>query len=110
MENCELIAADQVLRLVLLTPLFMKEQGIEVCSNVLHQENKSVILLEENGKHSSGKRTCELNIQYFMVTDQVERGNLSITHCPMDDMVGDFMSKCLTDAKFMKFFNKIMGM
>lgn len=41
----ELVAVDQVLPLVLWTPLFMKEQGIEVCSNVLHQDNKSAILL-----------------------------------------------------------------
>ena len=101
--TCELVAVDQVLPLVLWTPLFLKEQGVEVKENVLHQDNKSRILLEENGKHSSGKRTRALDIRYFMVTDQVERGNVSITYCPTDDMVGDFMSKGLTGLKFAKF-------
>ena len=101
--TCELVAVEQILLVLLWMPLIMKEQGIEVCSNVLHQDNKSAVLVEENGKHSSGKRTCALDIQYFMVTDQVEHGNLSITYYPTDDMVGDFMSKGLIGAKFLKF-------
>ena len=32
-------------------------QGIDVRENTLYQDNKSAILLEENGKASSGKRT-----------------------------------------------------
>ena len=43
-----------------------------------------------------------------MVTDQVEQGNLNITHCSTD-MVGDFISKGLIGAKFAKTRNKIMG-
>ena len=45
--TCELVAVDQVLPLVLWTPLFMKEQGIDIASNVVYQENKSTILLEK---------------------------------------------------------------
>ena len=107
--TCKLVAVDQVLPLVLWTPLFLKEQGVEVKENVLHQDNKSAILLEENGNRSTGKRTHTLDIRYFMVTDQVEHGNVSITYCPMDDMVGDFILKGLTGAKFKKLQNEIMG-
>jgi hypothetical protein len=40
----------------------------EIEKNILYQDNMvSAILLEENGKKSSGKRTRALNIQYFFL-------------------------------------------
>ena len=66
-------------------------------------------MLEENGKSSSGKRTRALNIRYFFLTDQIEKGNLNVIYCPTADMVADFMSKPLQGEKFIKFKNIIMG-
>jgi hypothetical protein len=66
------------------------------------QDKKSAILLETNGKKSSGKRTRALNICYFFLTDQVEKGNVTIVYCPTDDMVGDFHTKPLQGEKFRK--------
>ena len=43
----------------------MEDQGYEVKDNILYQDNKSTILLLENGKRSSGKRTRHMNIRYF---------------------------------------------
>jgi hypothetical protein len=44
---------------------------------------------EEDDKKSSGKRTRALNIHYFFLTDQVEKGNLPIEYFPADkEMVG----------------------
>ena len=67
------------------------------------------ILLEDNGKKSSSKRTRHLNIRYFMVTDQVQKGNMTIKYCPTDDMIGDFMTKGLQGIKFAKFHKAILG-
>ena len=58
---------------------------------------------------SSGKRTRALNIRYFFLTDQVEKGNVTIVYCPTNDMVGDFHSKPLQGEKFQKFQNAILG-
>ena len=77
--------------------------------NNVHQDNKSAILLEENGKRSSGKRTRAVNIRYFMITDQVEKGNMNIVYCPTDKMVGDYVTKGLQGLKFGKFRKVIMG-
>ena len=77
--------------------------------NILYQDNKSTILLEENGKRSSGKRTRALNVRYFFMTDQIERGNVVVEYCPTDDMIADFMSKPLQGTKFQKFSKDIMG-
>ena len=105
----ELVAVDQVLPLAMWVPLFMEEQGHPIEENIVYQDNMSAILLENNGKKSSGKRTRALNIRYFMVTDQVKKGHLIIKYCPTDDMVGDFMTKSLQGMKFMKFRDIIMG-
>jgi hypothetical protein len=91
--------------MILWTKLFLEEQGYNINSNILYQDNKSAILLETNGKKSSGKRT----IRYFFLTDQVKKGNVTIVYCPTDDMVGDFHTKPLQGEKFPKFRNAILG-
>ena len=65
--------------------------------------------MEKNGKKSSGKITRALNIWYFMIIDQVQKGNVTIIDCPTDEMVADYMSKSLQGIKFVKFINIIMG-
>ena len=105
----ELVAVDQTLPLALWVPLFMEEQGHPIKENIVYQDNMSAILLEKNGKKSSGKWTRALNIRYFMVTDQVKKGHLIVKYCPTDDMVGDFMTKSLQGMKFAKFRDIIMG-
>ena len=87
----------------------MEAQGYNIEKNILYQDNKSAILLEENGKKSSSQRTRALNIRYFFLTDQVEKNNISISYCPTTEMVGDFMTKPLQGILFKKFKKSIMG-
>jgi hypothetical protein len=77
--------------MILWTKLFLEAQGYDVDKNIIYQDNKSAILLETNCKKSSGKQTRALNIRYFFITDQVEKGNVQIEHCGTDNMVGDFL-------------------
>ena len=107
--DAELVAADDVSVMVLWTKLFLEEQGYKVEKNILYQDNKSAILLEENGRKSAGKRSRALNVRYFFLTDQVEKGNLKIRYCPTDEMWGDFHSKPLQGEKFRDFRTKILG-
>ena len=87
----------------------MEAQGVEIKKNVLYQDNKSTILLENNGKRSSGKRTRAFNIRYFFLTDQIEKGNLSVEYCSTTEMIADYMSKPLQGKLFQKFKKLIMG-
>ena len=105
----ELVAVDDVSTMVLWTKLFLEEQGYDVERNIIYQNNKSAILLETNGKRSSGKRTRTLTIRYFFITDQVEKGNVQIEHCPATTMVGDFLTKPLQGGKFLEFRSMILG-
>ena len=107
--EAELIAVDDAITQVLWTRLFMAEQGYPVKENIVYQDNKSAILLEKNGRASCGKRTRAINIRYFFVTDQVEKGHIKIDHCPTDDLWGDFQTKALQGEKFRKFRALLQG-
>jgi hypothetical protein len=107
--EAELVGADDVSTMILWTKLFLEDQGYQVEKNILFQDNKSAILLETNGKKSSSKRTRALNIRYFFIADQVEKGNMVVEYCPTGEMVADFMSKPLQGKLFVKFRDLIMG-
>ena len=77
--------------------------------NIVHQDNESMMSPTENRKRSSGKRTHAVNIRFFMITDQVEKGNVTTVHCPTDLMVADCVTKGLQGLKFGKFQKVIMG-
>jgi hypothetical protein len=87
----ELVAVDNAATMILWTKLFLEAQGYDVDKNIVYQDNKSAILLETNGKKSSGKQTHALNIRYFFNTNQVEKGNAQIEHCGTDNTVSDFL-------------------
>ena len=76
------------------------------CWTVLHEAQSSTnvpaILLEKNGKSSSGKRTKHINIRYFFVTDRVQKGEVSVVWCPTGDMIGDYATKPLQGTLFRK--------
>ena len=107
--EAELVGVDDIVVMILWTKLFLEAMGYEIDQNIVYQDNKSTILLEQNGKRSSGNRTRALNIRYFFLTDQIERGNVSVEYCSTDDMWSDFMSKPLQGRKFTKFGKDIMG-
>ena len=87
----------------------MEAQGYKVKKNILKQDNKSTILLLENGKKSSSKRTRAINIRYFFLTDQIEKGNLTVDYCPTSEMTGDYFTKPLQGKLFEKLRKQIMG-
>ena len=105
----ELVGADDASTMILWTRLFMEAQGYNIEKNILYEDNKSAILLETNGRRSAGKRSRALNVRYYFLTDQINKGNLSVEYCNTDSMIGDYMSKPLQGAKFNKFRSQIMG-
>jgi hypothetical protein len=107
--EAELVGVDDASNQMLWTKLFLEEQGVQIEKNILYQDNKSSILLEKNGKKSSSKRTRAINIRYFFITDQVEKGNVCIEYCPTTEMVADVFTKPLQGPLFEKFKRCIMG-
>jgi hypothetical protein len=50
-----------------------------------------------------------LNIRYFFLTDQIEKGNVIVEYCPTGEMVADFFSKPLQGKLYQKFRKALMG-
>ena len=83
--EAEVVGVDDFMPAICWTRYFLEAQGYGVKDNVVYQDNKSSILLEKNGKMSSGKHTKHINIRYFFITDHASKGELSIEWCPMAD-------------------------
>jgi hypothetical protein len=104
-----IVVADDFMSAICWNHSFIKAQGCGVRDNVLFQDNKSSILLENNGKALSSKRTKHINIWYFFITDQVNKEEVVVVWCPIGDMIGDYATKPLQGALFRKFRYQIMG-
>jgi hypothetical protein len=109
LTESELVGIDDMMPIMLWTCYFLLSQGYGIVENLLLQDNKSLILLEQNGKASSGKRTRHINIQYFVITDRVNMKEISIGWCPTKKMVADFMTKPLQGSHFRNLRDYIMG-
>ena len=84
----EVVGVDDLMPAILWTRLFLEAQGCGVTENVINQDNQAAILLEKNGKASSGKRTKHINIRFFFVTDRIAKGDVSVEWCPTGEMTG----------------------
>jgi len=66
----------------------------------IYQDNKSTILLSENGKASSSKRMKHLDVRYYFVTDCIKQGEVKVAYCPAENMLADFVTKPLQGVAF----------
>ena len=107
--EAELVGVDDVIGQVMWTRYFLMERGYNVEENIIYQDNKSAILLEENGMASSSKRTRHLNVRYFFVKDRIDNNEAKIEYCPTDEMIADYYTKPLQGKKFLEFRKLIMG-
>ena len=63
-------------------------------------DNKSRILLADNGKSSSSRRTKHLDVCYFFVTDKIKKGEVKVAFCPTHNMRAEFFTKPLQGSMF----------
>ena len=108
--EAELVGVDDGLPMVIWTRNFLEAQGLTVNDNVVYQDNMSSILLERNGRSSSGKQTRHISIRYFFVADRIKNGELRVAYCPTEEMLADFYTKPLQGRLFRKLRNFIMGL
>jgi hypothetical protein len=106
----ELVGVDNMMPIVVWSWYFLMAQGYGVTQNLWLQDNRSSMLLERNGKTSSGKQTRHINIQYFFITDRINMKEIEIEWCPTKEMVADFMTKPLQGSHFRRLRDLIMGM
>ena len=104
------MAVNDSMGQVLWTRHFLAAQGKHVLTTTIYQDNKSTILLAENGKTSSSKRTRHLDIRYFFVTDKIKKGKVEIAYCPMQEMLGDFFTKPIQGTQFARMRSKLLNL
>ena len=95
----ELIALSDGIDYVMWAQEFMKSQGFDMKPVIVHQDNKSTIVLAEKGK-STSQRTRHINIRYFAVKDMIDRGEVQVVYTPTEDMVADYFTKPLQGKLF----------
>eukprot|EP00956_Cyclotella_meneghiniana_P026461 scaffold57247_cov37-Cyclotella_meneghiniana.AAC.7 len=89
----ELVGMDDALPFILWARYFIEAQGYTVEQNIIYQDNKSTILLANNGRWSSSKRTRHIKSRYFFIKDKVDSGEVSIEHRPTNEMWSDTLTK-----------------
>ena len=57
-------------------------ESYKIKEDTMYQDNMSAMLLEKNGRRSSGKRTRRINIRYFFVDDRIDAKETNIEYCP----------------------------
>ena len=66
----------------------------------IYQDNKSTILLKNNGKFSSSKRTKHIKHKYFFATNKIEEGEVSVEYKPTAEMWTDINNKSKQGRSF----------
>ena len=94
------VAANNLMPIILWTNYFLEAQGYNHQDTILYQDNQSAILLEKNSRKSSSKRTKHLNSRFYFITNRINMKDLSIKYCPTEEMVRDFFTKPLQGKLF----------
>ncbi len=60
----------------------------------------SAILLETNGRASGSKQNKPIKVKYFLIKDKVKRAEITIEHCPAEQM---WMDKSQSQSRELSF-------
>ena len=93
--EAELVGIDDALKHIMWGLYFIQAQGYEVTDNILMQDNKSTILMANNGQFSCSKRTKHIKNRYFMIKDKIGKGEVIIQYFPTGDVLADINTKAL---------------
>jgi hypothetical protein len=98
--QAELVGVDDVLPQVLWTLYLLEAQGYKIDDNIIYQDTKSSILLDTNGRGSSGKRTRHIAVHYFFIADRVKSKEIRIEYYPTGIMIAYYFTKPLQGLIF----------
>ena len=76
--EAELVGVSDALPQVIWPRNFLRAQGYHINDSVNYQENHSTIRLYNNGRASSSRRTCHIDIRYFFFTDRIKSKEVKI--------------------------------
>ena len=91
----ESVSIADVLGVMMWCKYFMEARGYKNDNNLLYQDNKSTILLAKNGRISAGKASRHIHHRYFLITDKIEKGDVTVEHQGAKEMWVDGNTKPL---------------
>jgi hypothetical protein len=107
--ECEVVGVHDIMPQAIWTKNFLSNQGFDNLETIVLRDNKSALLLETNGRLSSGKRTKHMDIRYFSVKDLIDKKEIRIEWCQTEKMWADFFTKPLTGTLFFRMRDVIMN-
>jgi KUP system potassium uptake protein len=105
----ELVGASDYLAYPTWAKKFLGSQGYVLKQNIFHQDNKSTIKFEENGRKSCGPNSRHIDIRYFWIKDRLGLEDFEVRYCPTEQMLADFFTKPLQGGLFKKLRAVVMG-
>ena len=107
--EAELVSIADVLGMVMWCNYFMEANGYALENNNLYQDNKSTILLANNGRMSAGKNSKHIKNRFFLITDKVAMEDLEIQQKCTDEMWADVNTKPTKGKRFRFMNGHVMG-
>ena len=74
----ELVGVDDISPQIIWKNYFLQAQGSTTDTTILYQDNKSAILLEQNGHWRKFKQSNQIRVCYFLIKDRVDNNDLRI--------------------------------
>ena len=75
----------------------------------MYQDNLSSVLLNNNGRLSSGNRTKHIRVRYFLINNIIVIGALKVKYYLTEEMLAGHFTKSLQGAAFRKLRAEIQG-
>ena len=77
-SETDIVSVNDCMNAVLWNIYWLDAQGYDFLEDIVYQDNKSAILLENNGKSSSRHFTKHINIRYSLIRNCTEKEELSV--------------------------------
>ena len=68
-------------------------------------DNTSAVSMRKNSVHY--KRTKHIDVRHHFLRDTVEKGNIVLTYCPMEEQIADIFTKALSKDQFERNWLKL---
>jgi len=104
----ELVAASDGATPAINVLNIVKCQGIQTCTLIIEQDNKSTLAMIANGR-AVGPTSRHINIRFFWLNDRISSGEVSMRYVPTKDMTSDLLTKHMEGTLFYKHRNKLLN-
>lgn len=105
--EAELVGLSNVASQVIYLQNVVRAQGYNMPPAIVYQDNQSAMAMMRNGS-ATAKLTRHINIRYFWLKDNVERGEVTIQYMCTTDMLADVLTKPLQGEQFTSMARRLL--